>query len=198
MVGSLLLVVTRVLFEFTGGGGTRAEAILRTVLLNPALLLLIAGLTGFHERQATRSGRLGAVGFAICMLGVGTMLLGNIAEFWVNKYLYGTLGPGWRPGWVMMGYGLTMLPVGFILLGIGALRARVFTAWRRAVPLGFGLMLALIVISRWLAQAEGWWLFFGFAIGWAAFGYTLWSEKTESGENSPNQPGSSEPSRNWT
>jgi hypothetical protein len=190
MVGSLLWVVTGVLVGFTGGGGTRAEAVLRTVLLNPALLLLILGLMGFYERQAKRSGRLGAAGFAICLLGTGIMLLGNISEIWVYKYLYGILEARWSPGWRAMGLGLMILPVGFVLLGIATFRAGVFTAWRRAVPLGFGLMLALIVVSVAVAGiGRGLVVFYGFAIGWAAFGYTLWSEKTESGENSPNQPG---------
>ncbi len=190
MVGSLLWVVTGVLVGFTGGGGTRAEAVLRTVLLNPALVLLIAGLMGFHERQAKRSGRFGAAGFAVCLLGAGTMLLGNITEIWVYKYLYGILEARWTPGWRAMGIGLMILPVGFLLLGIATLRAGVFTAWRRAVPLGFGLMLALIVISVAVAGiGRGLLVFYGFAIGWSAFGYTLWSEKTDSVENSANQPG---------
>lgn len=190
MLGSLLWVVTAVLVGFTGGGGTRAEAVLRTVLLNPALLLLIVGLMGFHERQAKRSGWLGAAGFAICLLGTGIMLLGNIAEIWVYKFLYGILEARWSPGWRAMGIGLMILPAGFVLLGIATFRAGVFTAWRRAVPLGFGLMLALIVLSVAVAGiGSGLVVFYGFAIGWAAFGYTLWSEKTESGENSPNQPG---------
>lgn len=188
MVGSLLWVVTGVLVEFTGGGGTRAEAVLRTVLLNPALLLLIVGLMGFHERQAKRSGRLGAAGFAICLLGTGIMLLGNIAEIWVYKYLYGILEARWTPGWRAMGIGLMILPAGFVLLGIATFRAGVFTAWRRVVPLGFGLMLALIAMSVAVAGiGSGLVVFYGFAIGWAAFGYALWSEKAESGENSANQ-----------
>ncbi len=191
MVGSLLWVVTAVLVEFTGGGGTRAEAVLRTVLLNPALLLLIVGLMGFHERQAKRSGRLGAAGFAICLLGTGIMLLGNIAEIWVYKYLYGVLEARWTPGWRAMGVGLMMLPAGFIVLGIGTLKAGVFTGWRRAVPLGFGLMLALVVsalmLSYWTDSRDGYEIVisrlapyltvFGIALGWTALGYALWSEK---------------------
>jgi hypothetical protein len=191
MVGSLLWVVTAVLVEFTGGGGTRAEAVLRTVLLNPALLLLIVGLLGFHERQAKRSGRLGAAGFAICLLGTGIMLLGNIAEIWVYKYLYGVLEARWTPGWRAMGVGLMMLPAGFIVLGIGTLKAGVFTGWRRAVPLGFGLMLALVVsalmLSYWTDSRDGYEIVIsrlapyltvlGIALGWTALGYALWSEK---------------------
>ncbi len=191
MLGSLLWIANAVL---SGDGGTRAEAIVRTVLLNPALLLLILGLMGFQQRQAKRSGWLGAAGSAICVLGASIMLLGNITEIWVYKYLHGVLEARWAPGWRAMGVGLLMLAAGFIALGIGSLRAGVFTGWRRAAPLGFGLMLALAVgaltMSYWSDSRAGYaaainrigpfitvW---GIAIGWAAFGYALWSEKVGS------------------
>ena len=185
MLGSLLWTVSWILVAFTGGGGTLAERGWRTLLLNPAMLLFMAGLAGFHARQAGRSGRLGGTGFAVCLLGTGTMLLGNVVEFWVSEYFYGTQ----RPGWVMMGVGLMMLPAGFVLLGIGTLRARVLTGWRRAVPLGFGLTLALLVIVLmalivWTGSQPSVEGVFGailvIALGWAALGYALWSEKAES------------------
>lgn len=50
MVGSLLWVATVVLYWFTGGGGSRGEAVLRTVLMNPALLFFIVGLMGGEGR----------------------------------------------------------------------------------------------------------------------------------------------------
>jgi len=58
MLGSLLWTVNWILVSFTGGG-TRAERGWRTLLLNPAMLLFMAGLAGFHARQAGRSGQLG-------------------------------------------------------------------------------------------------------------------------------------------
>lgn len=187
IVGSLLWVATDVLFGFTGGGGSRGEAVLRTVLMNPALLFLIVGLVGFHQRQAKRSGWLGTAGFAICLLGTGLMLLGNVTEIWVYRYLHGVLEARWAPGWRAMGVGLVMLPVGFIVLGIGTLKAGVFTGWRRAVPLGFGLMLALVVsqlmLTYWTdlgdvisTYAPGL-MSYGFPLGWAVLGFALWSEK---------------------
>jgi hypothetical protein len=175
MLGSLLWIVGWIIVSFVGGG-THAERIWRTLLLNPAMLLFLAGLAGFQARQAGRSGRAGTTGFVICLLGTGTMLLGNIIEFWVSEYFWGTQ----TPGWVMMGVGLTMLPAGFVLLGIGTLRAGVFSGWRRAVPLGFGVLLALIVSAIAGAYRTGEVLFafsatYSFALGWAVFGYALWS-----------------------
>jgi hypothetical protein len=175
ILGSLLWTVGWIIVSLVGGG-THAERVWRTLLLNPAMLLFLASLAGFQARQAGRSGRVGTTGFAVCVLGTGTMLLGNIVEFWVSEYFWGTQ----TPGWVMMGVGLTMLPAGFILLGIGTLRAGVFAGWRRAVPLGFGVFLALIVILVAGAYWTGDVLIafsaaYGFALGWAAFGYALWS-----------------------
>ncbi len=189
MVGSLLWLSTLGVPVLRIGN----EGVWRSLFLNPAMLLFMMGLIGFHERQARRSGRLGKAGFGISLLGIGTMLLGNIAEFGVNKYLHGTLMPGWRPGWLMMGAGLMILAAGLVLLGIGTFGARVFTAWRRAVPLGFGLMLALMVVvsmaahvwsgsgpaDKALMPIVGFFGGVGFPIGWAALGYALWSEKAE-------------------
>ena len=189
MFGGVLWTLSWILVSFTEDG-TRSVLGLsehgwRTALLNPAMLLFMAGLAGFHARQAGQSGRLGRTGFAVCLLSTGTMLLGNVVEFWVSEYFYGTQ----RPGWVMMGVGLMMLPAGFVLLGIGTLRARVLTGWRRAVPLGFGLTLALLVIVLmalivWTGSQPSVEGVFGailvIALGWAALGYALWSEKAES------------------
>ncbi len=176
MLGSLLWIVSWVLVMLAGGGRSRGEPIWRTVLLNPAILLLMAGLAAFHARQAGRSGRLGKSGFAVCLLGTGTMLLGNVVEFWVSEH----------PGWVMIGVGAMMLPVGFVLLGLGTLRGKVFTGWRRTVPLAFGLLLAAMKLISvlgahyWLLdRSDGW----GIPLGWMALGYALWSEKTNSSDS---------------
>ena len=179
MLGSLLWIASWVIVSFVGGG-SRSERLWRTVLLNPAMLLLMAGLAAFQKRQAERSGRLGKAGFAVCLLGIGTMLLGNVVEFWVSEYFYGTQ----TPGWVMMRIGLTMLPVGFVLLGFGTLRAKVFTGWRRVVPLGVGLMLLAIrpIYLRGILPMPDSSGAAGVALGWLALGYALWSEKTNSSD----------------
>lgn len=176
MLGSLLWVVSWVLVALAGGGRSRSEWLWRTLVLNPAILLLMAGLAAFHARQGERSGWLGKTGFVVCLLGTGTMLLGNVVEFWVSEH----------PGWVMIGVGSMMLPVGFVLLGLGTLGAKVFTGWRRIVPLGFGVMLAVIKLIT--VFGAHYWLLdrsdaLGIALGWMALGYALWSEKTNSSDS---------------
>lgn len=152
----------------------------RTLLLNPAMLFFMAGLVSFHAKQAGRSESLAKGGFVICLLGLGTMLLGNIGEFWVSELFYGTQ----EPGWAMMGVGLLLLPIGLLLFGIGTLKARVFSGWRRAVPLVFGALLAfLILIGVALILLSGprqkgflGVLVSSIAAGWAVLGYALWSD----------------------
>jgi len=189
VLGSLLWVVCWEIVSVVGGG-SRAERLWRTLLLNPAILLIMVGLIGFHRRQARRLGRLSRIGFSLCLLGTVTMLLGNVVEFWVSEYFYGTQ----TPGWVMMGVGLLMLPGGLLLLGVGTIRARVFTGWRRGAPLGFGVVLTAAVILLFLsylaptatlgstlsslAAVSPYVVIYAFALGWAVLGYALWSEKS--------------------
>ncbi len=59
------------------------------MLLNPALALFIAALLGFHRTQREQSGPIGRIGVRVGVLGLAMMLVGNVAEFWVFKPLYG-------------------------------------------------------------------------------------------------------------
>lgn len=84
ILGSLLWTVGWII-TLIAGGGSDTERVWRTLLVNPALLLFMIGLTGFHARQSGRSGQLGKAGFAVSLLGTGTMLVGNVVEFWVSE-----------------------------------------------------------------------------------------------------------------
>jgi hypothetical protein len=140
----------------------------------------MVGLLGFHAKQAERSTSLGKSGFVVCLLGLGTMALGNVIEFWISGPFYGTQAPGWA----IMGVGLLILPVGLLLFGIATLRAGIFSGWRRTVPLGFGIILTLLILSGVALIAlsgsgsqVGWFraIVLAFAAGWVAMGSALWS-----------------------
>ena len=185
MFGGVLWTLSWILVSFTEDG-TRSvlglsERGWRTVLLNPAMLLFMAGLVGFHAKQAGRPGKLGKAGVAVCLISVGAMLVGNMVEFWVSELFYGTQ----QPGWAIMGIGFMLLPVGFLLLGVATFKAKVFSGWRRAVPLGFGLtlvLLILIMMSVMLLTGSQTQedllsvMLLSIAVGWTALGYALWSE----------------------
>jgi len=186
MIGGAMWTASWILVSFTEDG-TRAvlglsERGWRTLLLSPAMLFFAAGLVGFHRKQRERSGKLGKIGFVVGLLGVVTMLLGNIAEFWVFELFYGTQ----QPGWAMMGVGwFMMLPIALILFGLATVKARVFSGWRRAVPLVFGLALVLLILVgiavmlvSGSSSQEGLLgaMLLTIAAGWVVLGYALWLE----------------------
>jgi hypothetical protein len=200
VLGGVLWTATWILVAFTMGG-TRdvlgfSERGWRTLLLNPAMLLFMVGVVGFHVKQAARSGSLGRTGFAVCLLGLGTMLLGNIVEFWVSELFFGTQVPGWQ----VMGVGFLILPIGLLLLGIGTLKAGVFSGWRRAVPFTFGVVLALLILSgvawMFLSSSRSQVGFFRAAVlcvaaGWCVLGAALWSDGNRGASHSGQGPGDS-------
>lgn len=193
VLGSVMWTATWILV-FTADGTREvlgfSERGWRTLLLNPAMLFFMIGLVGFQAKQAGRLEAVAKGGFIVCLLGLATMLLGNIVEFWVSEPLYGTQ----EPGWAMMGAGLLLLPIGLLLFGIGTLKARVLSGWRRVVPIGFGLILALLILSgialilvSGSGSQKG---FLGVVIliigaGWAVLGYALWSDNGTSGATTP-------------
>ncbi len=81
VLGSVMWTATWILV-FTADGTREvlgfSERGWRTLLLNPAMLFFMTGLVGFQAKQAGRSGAVAKGGFIICLLGLGTMLLGNI------------------------------------------------------------------------------------------------------------------------
>lgn len=174
-----------------------SERSLRTLVLNPPILLFMAGLTAFYRYEREQSGILGRTGVVVGALALLMMLVGNITEFWVFEPFYGT----GQPGWVMMGIGLVLLPFGLLLLGLATFRARVYSGWRRAVPFGFGLSLLLLILATiavMLVSGSGTQEGLGGAIvlmiaaGWVVLGYALWSEPRQAA--SPRPSSSSNPS----
>ena len=96
--------------------------------MDPATLLLMAGLFGFHRRMRPRYGRLGLAGFVTTQCGLGALLIGNFIEFWVGDWLYvdtpGEFKPTDHMGWVVFLLGVAIALIGLLVAGVALLRTR--------------------------------------------------------------------------
>ena len=173
MLGGALLVVSALLIASMPRGCIGDECASRPMrdaglagaLLMLALLLIMVGAAGLviRARNAGRFGALGKVGAAVGAVGVALPVIGS--------FIQGILYDGDYP---LMPYfvipGVLALVIGFVLLGIAVLRARVLPRWAAAL-LVIG-SLAMLGFNDQNAQAL---MAIPFGIAWAAVGYVLWS-----------------------
>ena len=136
------------------------------ILFSLALAGMLAGLVGFHARQAPNYGRLGTVGFFAAFVGVFFLLASTVATILAGREVLDWL--------FILGFVGTL--VGFVLLGAGTLRAGVLPRW-------FGVLLIVSALGIPVYFALG---NYGGAIlnslVWLALGYGLWSERGASVE----------------
>ena len=146
--------------------GTFFSYYLLEILFSIALAGMLAGLVGFHARQAPNYGRLGTAGFFAAFVGVFFMLASTVATILAGSEVLDWL--------FVLGFVGTL--VGFVLLGTATLRARVLPRW-----CGILLLLAVLGIPVHFALGS-----YGGAIldglVWLALGYGLWSERGASVE----------------
>ena len=138
--------------------------------LSIAGVLLIALGAAAVVSRARASGRLGAwgsVGLIVGLAGVAVLLIAAL----VQALFYGGDFP-YMPLFVLPG-GLALV-LGFLLLGIAVLRARVLARWA-GVLLVIGA-LAMLGFNDQNAQAL---LAIPFGIAWVAIGFALRSERGE-------------------
>jgi hypothetical protein len=123
---------------------------------------MLGALLGLRARQAPRYGWLGAVGFALAFLGSALLcaitVIAIITGDALGEAVLGTIFISGVVGWL----------VGFPLLGIATLRARVLPRWCGV------LLLAYFPLFGFLLSSYGWG---GIALGllWLALGYALLS-----------------------
>ncbi|MGQ0549173.1 MAG: hypothetical protein ACT4PY_05860 [Armatimonadota bacterium] len=149
-------------------------------LLDPALAFLIIALFAYRTRYSWPGSRAAAFGWSIAILGLLTMLAGNIIEFWIGELLYldvpGQFKPTDHLGWALFLAGLMILvPAGFVVLGVAHFRSRIISGWRRLLPLLMGLLPAVLLVVATVAQAALGAVLLVFALGWVMLGYDLWS-----------------------
>jgi len=123
---------------------------------------MLGALLGLRARQAPRYGWLGAVGFALAFLGSALLcaitVIAMITKGALGEAVLGTIFISGVLGWL----------VGFPLLGIGTLWARVLPRWCGV------LLIAYFPLFAFLLSSYGWG---GIALGllWLALGYALLS-----------------------
>jgi hypothetical protein len=132
-----------------------------------ALLFIAAGAVGLvvRARHAGRFGRLGWAGLIAIALGIALLAVGVVVlNLWDSLLV---------PAFVISG-GLFML-VGFLLMGLALLMARVLPPWA-AVLLVVGTLAMLGFNDQdWRALMA-----VPFGLAWVAVGYALWSDRGES------------------
>jgi hypothetical protein len=113
-----------------------------------ALILGLGGLVGLYSLQAGQGGRLGLGGFALGILG--TILA--LAALWVAVANNNTKTDpvGDAPALLILSLALVTLGIGLALLGVASLRAKTLHRWR-GLPLGLGLLSAILGVTFWLA-----------------------------------------------
>jgi hypothetical protein len=159
-----LVILGQVALYF--GGVATVEDYLLEILFSIALAGMLAGIVGFHARQAPNYGRLGTAGFFAAFVGVFFMLASTVATILAGSEVLDWL--------FVLGFVGTL--VGFVLLGTATLRARVLPRW-----CGILLLLAVLGIPVYFALGS-----YGGAIlnglVWLALGYGVWSERGASVE----------------
>jgi len=173
MFGGALFVVSAVMISPMPRGcigdecGTRPmrEIGAAGVLLTLALLLAVVGMAGLviRARHAGRFGVLGKTGAVVAAVGVALPIIDGL----IQGILYGGDYP-LVPYLVIPG--VLALVVGFVLLGIAVLLARVQPRWKAAMLVVGSL--GMLGFNDQNAQAL---LAIPKGIAWVAVGYVLWS-----------------------
>lgn len=126
------------------------------ILFAAGILLVVAGLVGFHELQKGSYGLMGRTGFYTVVAASLIQVVGLVGH---------TLG-SMAFEWLIMAGGLGSL-AGFALYGAATLRAGILPRW-----CGVAIIVALPASIPLGEYAS---LLFGLV--WLALGYTLWSQR---------------------
>ena len=155
-----------------------------------AMLLCLLGLVGLFARQSEKVGALGLAGFILAFVGFALGASANMLGGAVYQPFIATYAPDWLElnsalntfsAFRLLAGMILVLLLGLLLFGIATLRARVLPRWGAwlvmcALPIGV-LALALIgtslqgILQTLAGVASG--------LGMVAWGYALWSEKSE-------------------
>jgi hypothetical protein len=99
------------------------SAFLEAMLYLVALVGTLGGIVGLHARQTPSYGKLGAAGFLAAFTGTAILLVGLTLSFLTG----GEFGTTFLD--FILGTGLWLVLVGFVLLGVATLRLEALPRW---------------------------------------------------------------------
>lgn len=107
-------------------------------------LLLLVGLLGLWRSDATGSHRFGRGGLWVSLAGMGLLTLCEVAAMTMADAAYPSPPTDALGTW--FGMASILIGAGLVTAGIAVVRARVWTGWRRFLPLACGVAVFAIVI----------------------------------------------------
>ncbi|CAA9476103.1 MAG: hypothetical protein AVDCRST_MAG25-2426 [uncultured Rubrobacteraceae bacterium] len=149
------------LLELAGVVGEEGESPWLTISFIVALLLLLAGMVGFHAVQKGSYGRLGRAGFYTVIAAGVVILIPNLVFLLSGSTIE-----------VLFPIALLGLLVGFALYGVATWRAGVLPRW-----CGVVFVVAFPITTALGAYGNLW-----FGLVWLALGYVLWSRRGAAAE----------------
>jgi hypothetical protein len=174
MLGGTLWVIGAVIHASKPRGCVAEECAFRPmretgaldgILLLLSLLLFAVGVAGLVvlARSVGRFGKMGKTGVVIGSVGTALIVIASL----IQAVFFGGDFP-LMPFFVLPG--LLAVVVGFVLLGVAILRARVLPRWAAAVLIvGALAMLGANEQTAWVLMS------IPLGIAWVAVGYLLWS-----------------------
>lgn len=148
-------------------------------LMPIVLLLLMAGLSGFHAAQ--RGGYGGRAGFIASFVGLALMVVGNVAEFWLFTTQAYAEANGRQASWGLFLLGMLCLAAGSVLFGVATMRAEVLPrlgGLLAALWLPVGILGSILsAVTGFLASDLAFSLGSSATLGaaWVVLGHAVWS-----------------------
>lgn len=128
-----------------------------------AWLLTLISVAGLHAVQQGRYGLLGRAGSLVLAVGIVTSIIGTAAEVAGIAVLV----------WLAFPVGMLLMLVGFVLLGIATIRARVLPRWSGVILIAALPLTAIaggILVESDLGDYPG---VAVMGVAWLALGYAL-------------------------
>jgi len=187
IVGGILFALFPLLHpDHTEAGYTSATWVPIHLMPNIGAMLVLFGLVGLLVRQLERAGGLGLTGFVVAFLGTASLLMGTMIELFMIPFM-GLQNPAFEEGPPPPGVGEAFMvinvlfAVGYLILGIATIRARV-------LPASVGTLLVLGALALTFTESlaglvgagDSLWVLgpviLGAGLAW--LGYSLWNDPT--------------------